>query len=476
LIPVKIMKKVLSLLIVLALCTVMFASCTDKDNNTNTEKKDGMTITDFKDDKETQETDVEKDISIEKLKKQISDSGAKLGVAYLGCFGETFDDTKEYLKDLGIYEDYPFVEEMELDDLVVNENNEMYLVVPAGNTETVKIYDGVLNEDTFELEKGELLGEAIDGKPFLLLCNISEIIPNVIISTGDLEYSPCLSGEDGELVEDQDIYDFSPYERIREYFDIRNGIADGADPVFCGSWFGESENGDYELMAMSLDLYVDGAATYVYGVGNSEPTEWFMGEWSFDAERDMILLDMYGGPPNDYEDSDELFIDPYELKCGFKWDMDYRDDGTYLILTHEEGDPILWGKNGATFEFVESSEPIEEDYTFLIGSWGVISETEETYLEIFDNGEAHYYVVCDGVTQKNFYGSWTAGDLTLGLSLYQFSEDGSAVEEPAVFFGDYGISYDGEFLTLSLIVEATDPLTAFMEENGYEQFMLCGVG
>ena len=121
---------------------------------------------------------------------------------------------------------------------------------------------------------------------------------------------------------------------------------------------------------------------------------------------------------------------------------------------------------------------VSEEYipAGFYGSWGVISETKETYLEIFDNGEAHYYVVSDGVIQKNFYGSWTAEDLTLGLSLYQCSEDGSAVEEPAVFFGDYGISYDGEFLTLSLIAEATDPLTSFMEENGYEQFMLCGVG
>ena len=469
------MKKIISLLLVFTLCAMLFVSCTDETDKPDAVNNNDVTQTDdSQGDKTTSKPDKseKEDELLTQLRKQISDSGAKLGVAYLGYFVETFDDTKDYFKYLGIYEDYPFVEEMELCDLIVNENNEMYLVVPADNTETVKVYDAVLNEETYELEKGELLGESANGKPFLLLCNVSEIIPNVIISKGTFEYSPCLSGEDGELVENQDIYDFSPYEKIKEYYDIQNGLADGADPIFCGSWFGESENGDYELMAMNLELYVDGTATYVYGVGNSEPTEWFMGEWSFDAERDMILLDMYGGVPNDYVDSDELFIDPYELKCGFKWDMDYRDDGTYLILTHEEGNPILWGKNGATFEFAEASEPEEEeDYSYLIGSWGIISEKSETNLELFPDGSAHYHVTRDGVTEKDLRGSWYAEAFTLYLN---FGWDDST--EAFALSGAYGIMYDGELLTLSILDDFAEPLTAFMAENGYDSFILCAVG
>ena len=464
------MKKIISLLIVFTLCAMLFVSCTQENDKPDVKNNNDVTETDdSQGDKTTSKPDKseKEDELLTELRKQISDSGAKLGIAYLGCFVETFDDTKDYFKYLGLYEDYPFVEEMEPRDLIVNENNEMYLVVPADNKETVKVYDGVLNEETYNLEKGELLGKSANGKPFLLLCNVSEIIPNVIISTGTLEYSPYLSGEDGELVENQDIYDFSPYEKIKEYYDIQNGLADGADPIFCGSWLGESENGDYELMAMNLELYVDGTATYVYGIGNSEPTEWFIGEWSFDTDRDMILLDMYGGPPNDYEDSDELFIDPYELKCGFKWDMDYRDDGTYLILTHEEGDPILWGKNGATFEFAEVSEPEEEeDYSYLIGSWGIISEKSETYLELFPDGSAHYYVTRDDVTEKDLRGSWHAEALTLYLTL----------GEDEALTGAYGIMYDGELLTLSILDDFAEPLTAFMAENGYDSFILCGVG
>ena len=43
------------------------------------------------------------------------------------------------------------------------------------------------------------------------------------------------------------------------------------------------------------------------------------------------------------------------------------------------------------------------------------------------------------------------------------------------FGGEYGISFDGELLTLSMLGNS-DYFTEFMKENGYEQFMFNGVG
>ena len=452
---------------------MFFAASCDKDEKPDTisaneavDEVEKPSINPDKPDKEEEKADT----SLAVLKEEISKNGAKIGIAYLGCFEETFDATKDYFKYLGIYEDYSFVEEMSIDDLIINENNEMYLVVPADNAE-VSVYDAILNEELYELEKGELLGKAVDGKPFLLLCNVSEIIPNVILETDEFEYIPFLSGENGEIVGNEAVYDFSPYEKIREYFDIQNGLADGADPIFCGSWIGEAEDGDLGVNTLFLTLNVDGTATYIYGIGNSEPTEGFTGEWSYDSDRDMILLDMFGGPYNDYLDSEEIYIDPHDLECGFKWDMDYRDDGTYLVLTHEEGDPILWGKNGATFELAEVTVFEEESYNYLIGSWGILSEKSETYLELFPDGSAHYYVIRDGATEQDLRGSWYAEALTLYLNL---GWDDST--EDFALFGAYGIMYDGELLTLSILDDFANPLTAFMADNGYDSFILCSVG
>lgn len=436
---------------------------------------DSDTVNDVENPSKNSEKNEEmEDASLTELRKVISDNDAELGIAYLGYNSGGFDDIKKYLDEASIYELYPFAKDVDGDSFYSTENSELYLVVPAEST-TVEIYSGVLNEEEYQLEKNELVGKAENGKPFLLGCNVSEVIPNVILSVGDFEYVPFISGMDGRLVPNDEVYDFSPYELIMEYFGVEIGeISDGESAAFCGFWMGEAEDGDYVVNTLSLTLSVDGTAEYIYGIGNSEPTEGFEGTWSYDANRDMILLDMYGTPFDDSLDSDEKYADPRTIECGFKWYIDYRDDGKYLVLTHEEGDTILWGKNGATFELYDMS--VSDDYTYLIGSWGVISEIKETYLEIFDNGDAHYYVVSDGTTEKDFYGTWTAEALTLSLNLYEYSGNSGIIGEPAVFFGEYGISYDGEFLTLSLIAEATEPLTAFMEENGYEQFILCGVG
>ena len=85
---------------------------------------------------------------------------------------------------------------------------------------------------------------------------------------------------------------------------------------------------------------------------------------------------------------------------------------------------------------------------------------------MFPDGSAHYYVIRDDVTEKDLRGSWHAEALTLYLTL----------GEDEALTGAYGIMYDGELLTLSILDDFAEPLTAFMAENGYDSFILCGVG
>ena len=363
------MKRILTLILAFLLCAVLFVSCTDVSNKPDTGNKNDVTDTDdtqggkitAKPDKSEKE-----DASLTELRNQISDSEAILGVAYLGYYDGTFTDIKEYLEDIGLYNEYLFVKDMDSDSFCTTGGSELYLVVPVSRNMMVEIYSGIPNFETYNLDKGELVKKTEPGKPVIVSGNVSDIISNIILECDEFTYSPCLSGEDGQLVENYGVYDFSPYAAINEYFGISGSdVADGADNIFCGSWLCEAENGDHELMTLNLSLYVDGTAEYVYGLGNSEAYKGFEGDWTYDIERDMILLDMFGGPFNDDFDSDEIYIDPYTLECGFKWYMDYRDDGTYLVLTHEEGDPILWGKNGATFEFVNLLIDDYEDYSYL---------------------------------------------------------------------------------------------------------------
>jgi len=422
------------------------------------------------DDSETTEITKEQEPdgnSLEDMQTKISDSGSQLGVAYLG-YDETAFDVQSYLDDLGIYELYPFAEDIDEDYIFSTDCNELYLIVPADTETDVRIYEAVLNEETFDLEKGELLGESVGGSPFLLFCNISEIMPNVILSTDYFDYSPCTSGMDGSLVTAEGIYDITPYANINEYFDIQIGAFDGADPIYCGSWFCEAEDGDGELMVMYLDLFTDGSAEYVYGIGNSEPIEWFSGEWIYNSENDTILLDMFGGPPNDDPESDALYTDPYDAQMEFSWDMDYSDDNTYLVLTHEDGLPLLYGTDGDTFEFIQIVDDYAQSYSYLYGSWCISSEYIDVYLELFENDELHYYVYEDGETIADLIGSWYALDNTLYLTLYDEYEDKE-------YSGEYELEYDGELLTL-FMEDGSYALTDYMAENGYDSFMISGLG
>lgn len=476
------MKKRITALIILLCVGALFLTSCGKEENPDTlpdneiagkvDKSEGKNdTTEKKPDKKAEKEEG----SLAELRAEIADKSAFLGIAYLGYSDGAFDDIRKQLSEMTLCEAYPFLNDITADALYKTESNELYLAVPADKNATVEIYSAVLNESTYELERGELLGKSENGKPFLLSCNVSEIMPNVIISTEGIDYSPSLSGENGKVVTIEGVYDFTPYNIINEYFGLDNNsfVADGADSEFCGFWMGDAEDGDYVVNTLALTLTPDGTAEYIYGIGNSEPTEGFEGTWSYDSERDMILLDMFGGPFDDYLDSDEKYIVPYKLECGFKWDVEHRDDGICLILTHEEGNPILWGKNGATFELYDATSS-EEDYSYLVGSWGIISEIRETYLELFDNGQAHYYVKESDTVTKEVYGLWEAEGLTLYLNLQGHYDDSEA--EKVLISGEYGIKYDGELLTLSMLSEATDPLTAFMMENGYDSFILCGVG
>ncbi len=407
--------------------------------------------------------------SLADLRKELADNGAELGIAYLGYCDGDFDEIKAYLGELGLYELYSFAEELTSDALIENGNGEIYLVVPQYKDAAVKVYSAVMNTESFETEKGGLLGESANGKPFLVNCNVSEIMPSVIIETESLTYIPCISGEDGSLVKADGVYDFSPYDAVKAYFGITNGdIADGTDAVFCGTWCSFTENADGDIMTLILELLPDGSAAYAYGYGNSEMIEAFAGTWTFDAERDMILFDMFGGPILGYEGASYENPELYALKCGFKWNMNYADSGTVLTLVHEEGDPILWGKNGASFEFSPFGEmPTEADH--LVGFWGIVSEKTEICLELNGDGTASYSVVGDGIAENKLTGTWYAADMTLYLELEDTDGTSGGIS------GAYGIMDIGEFLVLSPF-DGAEPLTAFMQENGYDQFMSLNVG
>ena len=80
-------------------------------------------------------------------------------------------------------------------------------IFPQEAQATLFVYETSLTDDAENpLQRGKQLYYSEDGQPILLLCNISDIVPNTEVelypSTGEeLVFSPFLSGENGHVVE-----------------------------------------------------------------------------------------------------------------------------------------------------------------------------------------------------------------------------------------------------------------------------------
>ncbi len=190
---------------------------------------------------------------------------------------------------------------------------------------------------------GEELIEA--NEPILVRGNISDTIPNlyVIAKKGSEKvcYTPVQSGMDGRLENSETkVYDFTPYDLMSEF----SAYDRVPDAVFCGSWIAFENDGNGEERALGLELNPDGMVSYVYGIGNSEVLEQFEGTWTLD-ENDILKFELVGGPLGSVENP--VVAEPYDCNPSFEWEMTAEG----LSLTHIDGDEILYGTKGQTFEF-----------------------------------------------------------------------------------------------------------------------------
>lgn len=95
------------------------------------------------------------------------------------------------------------------EDFMLYETNgeELYFIVPIQKNVTMNIYSAVMEEA--DIVKDKLI--ASTNKPFILKCNVSDIISNIIIEIKQnnivYEYSPSISLKDGSLYVNEYVLD-----------------------------------------------------------------------------------------------------------------------------------------------------------------------------------------------------------------------------------------------------------------------------
>ena len=141
-------------------------------------------------------------------------------VLYLGGSYEVTTDVQKVLdSQTDLRQLWGFVYDIPQDHWVVAPDGgcDLYCIFPQEAQATLFVYETSLTDDAEKpLQRGKQLYYSEDGQPILLLCNISDIVPNTEVelypSTGEeLVFSPFLSGENGHVVEAEGVCDFTIY-------------------------------------------------------------------------------------------------------------------------------------------------------------------------------------------------------------------------------------------------------------------------
>ena len=183
------------------------------------------------------------------------------------------------LRDSGLLDRYSKSYGLENLETVQTKGDEWYIVIPRHSKATVKV-NAVEIDENCNLHKSMLLAE-MDGRPFLLRCNVSDLYCNVAISIEGkdgkplVDYSPMISLKDGSVVTPDDDGDsatvlditdkFLPIKPsasadyiVHEYTDsypIKNKITarvqDGKAFVRLSRGIDECPEGEYEIEDLS---------------------------------------------------------------------------------------------------------------------------------------------------------------------------------------------------------------------------------
>ena len=150
--------------------------------------------------------------ALNSLRQSIFDDGSVCGICYLGGVDKSGGPVKNdpayvsfLLQDTGLASEWPFLTELGAAQLAETElGQELYLIVPVSDDCSVSVNRWIMNEENgFVGETGEVLYRSEAGTPVLLVCNYSDVFPdvqvNVVGGGKTATFEPMLSLRDGSI-------------------------------------------------------------------------------------------------------------------------------------------------------------------------------------------------------------------------------------------------------------------------------------
>ncbi len=237
----------------------------------------------------------------------------------------------------GIYQEFPFLASVGEESFFSGEGAEIYAIVYADNNVNFTVSAQSIDYDSgndMPLITDKVIGTGKGAQPNLIRGNYSDILPELLVTisseTGPLcEYRPSLSLENGKLNQSDGVYDFTPYALL------------GMSPYYVGEWYCELRYDEDMRLALLLDLYDDGVASFSYGGVSSEIIESLSGTWS--EENGNLNLILNGTTKDEQNGTTGIYV----LNCIFAPSL----DGEVLRLLHVGGDSFFENMQNTEFEF-----------------------------------------------------------------------------------------------------------------------------
>lgn len=289
-------------------------------------------------DAQVTEPAVREDPALTALRQDLADSGSQCAAAFLGVLpeGGSVDDL---LTQSGCLEDYPFLADC---PVVTHAGAQVFFLIPQDREVSVLVQDYICDESNhYQGEVGETLYEGENGQPVILVCNINDVMPNLMVTLEGTDgavfaYSPALELCGGTLFipAGAAIRDVSNYETVSR----QETPAPSVD--FTGRW-SAYEDFDGARVSLELTFREDGTMEYLCGYANSELLSDYEGIWYVITEGGQypagsIVLDM-----TDTMEGGGSFFGVFTVTA---------ESGT-ITLTQVSGDSLLYGFNGKGITF-----------------------------------------------------------------------------------------------------------------------------
>lgn len=205
----------------LALCLVLLLAMSACANQEQVPEPEQDAVVDVEEPKVEEENDEqpetpaaesefpEEDPSLTKLRETFAEQNVMGGIMFLGYFEDEPLSEAFFakLEEQGYLKQYPFLEFIPKERVAKADGGEIYCIVPADPAASVAVKQWVMDDSSDNQgASGELLYRSNSGAPFLVCGNVSDIMPNTVVSMMDSagnafsEYSPSISLKDGSMM------------------------------------------------------------------------------------------------------------------------------------------------------------------------------------------------------------------------------------------------------------------------------------